>query len=162
MTEIKSYNKNTEKGDNSSLKRIGNLIKEARLSRDQSIEELAFLLRIGEHQLKAIEDGDEENLPEEVFIRAMVRRISDKLKLDTKYIMNEFNNIQEIEIEEIIEKGPQKTEITQKFKRKNFLGFGVFLILSGLIGLIASSLVLNLLSDSVQNQSPKLEILEED
>ena len=100
-------------------------------------------------------------MPEEVFIRAMVSRISDKLKLDTKFIMNEFNNIQEIEIEEITEEGPNP-EITQKFKRKNFLGFGVFLILSGLIGLIASSLVLNLLSDSVQNQSPKLEILEED
>ena len=92
----------------------------------------------------------------------MVRRISDKLKLDTKYIMNEFKNIQEIEIEEIIEEGPKKPEITQKFKKKNFLGFAVFLILSGLIGLIASSLVLNLLSDSVQNESPKLEILEED
>ena len=161
MTEIKSYTKKTDERDNSSLKRIGNFIKEARLSRDLSIEELAFLLKIGEHQLKAIEDGDEENLPEEVFIRAMVRRISDKLKLDTKFIMNEFNNIQEIEIEEITEEGP-KPEITQKFKRKNFLGFGVFLILSGLIGLIASSLVLNFLSDSVQNQSPKLEIPEED
>ena len=162
MTEIKSYTKKTDERDNSSLKRIGNFIKEARLSRDQSIEELASLLKIGEHQLKAIEDGDEENLPEEVFIRAMVRRISDKLKLDTKFIMNEFNNIQEIEIEEIIEESPKKPETTQKFKRKNFLGFGVFLILSGLIGLIASSLVLNFLSDSVQNQSPKLEIPEED
>ena len=162
MEEIKSFKEDYNKGEDSSLKRIGNFIKEARLSRDQSIEELAFLLKIGEHQLKAIEDGDEENLPEEVFIRAMERRISDKLKLDTKFIMNEFNNIQEIEIEGIIEEEPKKPEITQKFKRKNFLGFGVFLILSGLIGLIASSLVLNLLSDSVQNQSPKLEILEED
>ena len=45
---------NTKKKQ-SSLKRIGNFIKEARLSREQSVEELASDLKIGSHQLKAIE-----------------------------------------------------------------------------------------------------------
>ena len=64
MKEIKSVSENDNKGENSSLKRIGNFIKEARLSREQSVEELASDLKIGSHQLKAIEEGNEEVLPE--------------------------------------------------------------------------------------------------
>ena len=75
MKEIKSVSENNNKGENSSLKRIGNFIKEARLSRDQSVEELASDLKIGSHQLKAIEEGNEDELPEKVFVKAMVRRI---------------------------------------------------------------------------------------
>jgi len=90
LKEIKSVSENNNKGENSSLKRIGNFIKEARLSRNQSIEELASDLKIGTHQLEAIEEGNEENLPEKVFVKAMVRRISQKLKLDTEFLMDEF------------------------------------------------------------------------
>ena len=88
MKEIKSVSENDNKGESSSLKRIGNFIKEARLSRNQSIEELASDLKIGAHQLEAIEEGNEEKLPEKVFVKAMIRRISQKLKLDTEFIMN--------------------------------------------------------------------------
>ena len=90
MKEIKSVSGNNNKGEDSSLKRIGNFIKEARLSKNQSIEELASDLKIGSHQLEAIEEGNEEKLPEKVFVKAMIRRISQKLKLDTDFIMAEF------------------------------------------------------------------------
>ena len=111
MKEIKSVSENNNKGGNSSLKRIGNFIKEARLSRDKSVEELASDLKIGSHQLKAIEEGNEEELPEKVFVKAMVRRISQKLKLDTVFIMNEFKiERQEIKIEEIVEEVAKKTK----------------------------------------------------
>ena len=79
---IKSVSEINNKGEDSSLKRIGNFIKEARLSRNQSVEELASDLKIGAHQLEAIEEGNEEKLPEKVFIKAMIRRISQKLKID--------------------------------------------------------------------------------
>ena len=90
MEKIKSFTEDNSKREDSSLIRIGNFIKEARLSRNQSIEELASDLKIGVHQLEAIEEGNEEKLPEKVFVKAMVRRISQKLKLDTEFIMNEF------------------------------------------------------------------------
>ena len=64
MKEIKSVSGINNKGGDSSLKRIGNFIKEARLSRNQSIEELASNLKIGALQLEAIEEGNEEKLPE--------------------------------------------------------------------------------------------------
>ena len=165
MKEIKSTPEDNKKREQSSLKRIGSFIKEARLSREQSVEELASDLKIGSHQLKAIEEGNEEELPEEVFVKAMVRRISQKLKLDTEFIMNEFKTEkQEIkieEIEEIVEKVAKKTKKNKQSKDLHLplVGFWIFIIMSGFLGLIASSLIFNLLSESFQNQTPKQELI---
>ena len=160
MKEIKSVSGINNKEGDSSLKRIGNFIKEARLSKNQSIEELASDLKIGSHQLKAIEEGNEEELPEKVFVKAMVRRISQKLKLDTEFIMNEFETEkQEIKIEEIVEEVAKKTNKSRQSKDLSPAGFWIFILISGLLGLIASSLILNLFSDSSQNQTPKQEII---
>ena len=160
MEEIKSYKQELNSEKNSSLKRIGNYIKEARLGRNQSIEELASNLKIGEDQLKAIEDGNEDQLPEKVFIKAMVRRISDKLKLDTEFIMAEFKlNRKEIKIEETIEEDSNRTQKNEQVKNKNPLGFGIFVLISGAFGLLASSLIFNFLSEPFQNQSPKQELI---
>ena len=160
MKEIKSYPEENTQKKQSSLKRIGNFIKEARLSREQSIEELASDLKIGSHQLKAIEEGNEEELPEKVFVKAMVRRISQKLKLDTEFIMNEFKaERQEIKIEEIVEEVAKKTNKTRQSKGLSTVGFWIFILISGLLGLIASSLIFNLFSDSSQNQTPKQELI---
>ena len=159
MEEIKSLTeKNNEKAD-SSLKRIGNFIKEARLSRDQSIEELASNLKIGAHQLKAIEDGNEEQLPEKVFVKAMVRRISQKLKLDTEFIMNEFNTERkDVEIEEIVEEISKKTNKTKQSKNPNLVNFGIFILISGFLGIIASTFIFNLLPEPFQKLYPTQEL----
>ena len=160
MEEIKSNPEDNTKKKQSSLKRIGNFIKEARLSRDQSVEDLASDLKIGSHQLKAIEEGNEEELPEKVFVKAMVRRISQKLKLDTEFIMNEFKTErQEIKIEELVEEVAKKTYKTRQSKDLSPLLFWIFILISGFFGLIASSLIFNLLSDSFQDQPTKQELI---
>ena len=156
LKEIKSNPEDNTKREQASLKRIGNFIKEARLSRDQSVEELASDLKIGSHQLKAIEEGNEEKLPEKVFVKAMVRRISQKLKLDTEFIMNEFKtDRQEIKIEEIVEEVAKKTSKNRHSKDLSQLGFFIFILISGFLGLIASFLIFNLFSEPFQNQTPK-------
>ena len=160
LKEIKSFSEKNINGENSSLKRIGNFIKEARLSKNQSIEELASDLKIGAHQLEAIEEGNEEKLPEKVFIKAMIRRISQKLKLDTEFIMNEFKTDRiEVKIEEIVEETSKKDNSYRQSKNLNTIGFLIFILISGLLGLIASSLIFSLFSDSSQNQTPKQEFI---
>ena len=165
MEEVK-FNKQVNKSkENSSLKRIGSFIKEARLSRNQSIKDLAYNLKIGEHQLRAIEDGNEEHLPEEVFVKAMVRRISQKLKLDTEFIMDEFKTERkEVKVDEIVEEISEKnnqSKQSKQSKNSNPLGFLIFILISGFLGLIVSSLIFNLFSESLQNQPPKQELIEE-
>ena len=127
-----------------SLKKIGNLIKESRLSKNQSLNELASNLKISEQQLKAIEDGRDDLLPEKVFVKAMIKRISEKLKIDINEMMNEFNNQKEqIKIEEIVD------DVQDNLKLKNSftLIFVVNIFISGLIGYLASSYIFNLFSN---------------
>ena len=160
MEEKKANKIDINSKNNSSLKRIGNFIKEARLSRDQTIQELASSLKIGEHQLKAIEDGNENMLPEKVFVKAMIRRISEKLKLDTEFIMSELKTERkEVKIEEIIEEVSNKVQNQKQIKDQNSIGVGVFILISGILGLLASSLIFNIFSESFDYQLPKEETL---
>ena len=159
MKEIKSNSEDNTKRGQTSLKRIGNFIKEARLRRDQSVEELASELKIGVHQLKAIEDGNEEQLPEEVFIKAMVRRISQKLKIDTEFINSEFNtNTEVVNIEKTVGNSSKKDNPPQS-KNMNLVGLGILILISGFLGLIASSLIFNYFSEYFQKQAPQQELI---
>ena len=161
LEEINPYTKNINSKENPSLKRIGNLIKEARLNTNQSIDELAYNLKIGGHQLKAIENGNKDQLPEEVFIKAMVRRISDKLKLDTEFVMREFNDKrEEVKIEEIIQEDANKSQNHKQIKNQNPIGFAIFIFVSGIFGLLASSFIFNIFSDSFQNRTPTQDLIQ--
>ena len=160
MDEIKSNELEVNSKNNSSLKRIGNFIKEARLSRNQSVEELASHLKIGAHQLQAIEEGNEDLLPEKVFIKAMVRRISEKLKIDTDFIMSEFKaERKEVKIEEIVHEVSVKAHKKRKVKGKKSLGVFIFILISGILGLLTSSIIFNIFSDSFEEKTPKKEFI---
>ena len=160
MDEIKSNNSDNNSKNNSSLKRIGNFIKEARVSRNKSIEELASDLKIGSHQLQAIEEGNEDHLPEKVFIKAMVRRISEKLKVDTDFIMSEFKiERKDVNIEEIAQEVSIKAKKNRKVKNQNSKEVIFFILISGILGLLSSFLIFNIFSESFQNQVPKEELI---
>ena len=127
-----------------SLKKIGNYIKEARLSNNQSVNDLAASLKISEQQLKAIEEGRDDLLPEKVFVKAMIKKISEKLKLDINDLMNEFNHQKEqIKIEEIVEDVQKKIKIKNSFTI--IFVFNIFI--SGLIGFLASSYIFDFFSN---------------
>ena len=139
------------KGKNSSLnfplQKIGNFIKEARLSRNQSVSELATDLKISIQQLKAIEEGREDLLPESVFVKAMIKRISERLKLDTSFILSELDKPEdEIKIQEIIEEVSISRE--NKDSKKSPLAFFALIAISGIIGYYSSSLIFNFFVDT--------------
>ena len=140
-----------------SLKKIGNLIKEARVSKNQSVNELATKLKISEQQLKAIEEGRDDLLPEKVFVKAMIKKISEKLKIDINDLMNEFNHqTEQIKTEEIVE------DVEKKVKKKNTFSF-VFVLnifISGLIGFLASSYIYNFFSN-INNESDTKNLIKE-
>ena len=132
-----------------SLQDIGNIIKEARISKNKSVNELASDLKISEQQLKAIEEGRDDLLPEKVFVKAMIKKISEKLKIDISDMMNEFNNQKEqIKTEEIVEDDPTKV----KLRNSLTLIFVFNIFISGLIGFLASSYIYNFFSN-INNES---------
>ena len=134
------------KGKNSSLNfpllKIGNTIKEARLSRNQSVSELATDLKISIQQLNAIEEGREDLLPEGIFVKAMIKKISERLKLDTSFIESELENpVDENNLEEIIKEVNNSKEA--KNSQKSPFAFIVLIAISGVIGYLSSSLIFN-------------------
>ncbi len=151
------------KGKNSSLNfpllKIGNIIKEARLSRNQSVSELATDLKISIQQLKAIEEGREDLLPESVFVKAMVKRISERLKLDTSFIESELDKPEDtVKIEEIIEEVSNSKK--NKYFKKSQLAFFALITISGIIGYLFSSLIFNFFVETKVDIDQK-ELIEE-
>ena len=140
------------------LKTVGEFLREARQGRNLSIEDLSSSLRIGKEQLIALESGDESALPEKVFIRAMVRRIAEKLNLDTSFILEELN-----------EKKNNETKYSPVIKKKNTrknrnLNPLSMVILSGALGLFTSFMVLKYIqgvrNDSVNPQQTDIFLLD--
>ena len=129
----------------SALQNVGEFLREARQGRNLSVEDLSSLLRIGKEQLIALESGDESALPEKVFIRAMVRRIAEKLNLDTSFILEELNEKKDNE--------PKPSPVIKKKntrKNKNFNPF-IFIILSGALGLFTSIMLVKYIQKGENN-----------
>ena len=130
----------------SALRTVGEFLREARQGRNLSVEDLSSSLRIGKEQLIALESGDEGALPEKVFIRAMVRRIAEKLNLDTSFILEELNEKKNNESKSnpvIYKKNTRKI--------KHFNPF-IIVILSGILGLSSSIMLLKYIQKG-QNDS---------
>ncbi len=72
------------------LEKVGALIKKAREEKSLSIKDVAGSLKIGEEQLSALEKGEEDLLPEKVFIKAMIRRVAERLQIDEDTLIEEF------------------------------------------------------------------------
>ncbi|MFM8258689.1 MAG: helix-turn-helix domain-containing protein [Vulcanococcus sp.] len=64
------------------LERLGSSLREARLEQGFSLSDLAAKLRMGEEQLRALEDGNQAQLPEPVFVIAQSRRVAAALGID--------------------------------------------------------------------------------
>ena len=140
------------------LQKVGEFLKEARQGRNLSVEDLSSSIRIGKEQLIALESGDESALPEKVFIRAMVRRIAEKLNLDTTFILSELNEKKNNE--------PQTSPVIKNKntrKRKNLKTF-IIVILSGALGLFTSIMLLKYIqkgeNDSINPQRSDIFLLD--
>ncbi|MCB4428545.1 helix-turn-helix domain-containing protein [Synechococcus sp. MU1643] len=71
-----------DQGKAKGLGEAGRQLAEARAAAGLSQNQLASQMHMGEEQLAALERGDQAELPEPVFIKAMVRRLSSHLGLD--------------------------------------------------------------------------------
>ena len=140
------------------LQKVGEFLKEARQGRNLSVEDLSSSIRIGKEQLIALESGDESALPEKVFIRAMVRRISEKLNLDTTFILLELNEKKNNE--------PQTSPVINKKNTRKSKNFKTFIIvtLSGALGLFTSIMLLKYIqkgeNDSINQQRSDIFLLD--
>ena len=71
-----------DQGKAEGLVEAGRQLAEARAAAGLSQNQLASQMHMGEEQLAALERGDQAELPEPVFIKAMLRRLSSHLGLN--------------------------------------------------------------------------------
>ena len=71
-----------DQSKNAGLVQVGRQLAEARSGAGLTQDQLASQMHMGVEQLTALERGDQDALPEPVFIKAMVRRLSSHLGLD--------------------------------------------------------------------------------
>jgi cytoskeleton protein RodZ len=64
------------------LQRLGQRLAQARQARGLSLDELADRLHMGAEQLRGLEEGDRDELPEAVFVVAQARRVAASLDLN--------------------------------------------------------------------------------
>ena len=76
-----------DQGKSSGLVEAGRQLAEARAAAGLTQGQLASQMHMGEEQLAALECGDQTGLPEPVFIKAMVRRLSSHLGLDADAVV---------------------------------------------------------------------------
>ena len=122
------------------LKKIGAFIKEARMGRDLSIEELSKSLRIGQEQIIALEKGQEELLPEKVFIKAMVRRIAEKLNIEIDFILDEMND-SHLSGSKVSTSKVNKADKSDRAKK--IMPIKTIIILSSILGILSSTILVN-------------------
>ena len=58
----------------------------------------------------------------------------------------------DVKVEEILKEVTKKANKKKAIKNKNSVGFIVFILISGILGLLASSLIFNIFSNPFQNQ----------
>ncbi len=117
------------------LIQVGAVLREARESKGSSIAEIAESLRIGQEQLLALEMGNKDLLPEPVFIRAMVRRVAERLGLDATPLVE---HLQVLNISSPKKPGPSKG----KAARSGLRILPALAYLGGLIGITAAGLAI--------------------
>ncbi len=122
------------------LQRIGSLLREAREKQSLTIEEIAESLKIGQEQLIALENGDEALLPEKVFVKAMIRRVSERVGIDGDSLINEIQ-INNLLNNKKASEGPQKTIQDQSLSSATLMK-----VLISLIVITASGMAITYLS----------------
>ena len=154
MENIENLNNRINyKESKTSLEKVGSFLREARQGRNISIEELSGSLRIGKEQLIALENGQEDLLPEMVYVKAMIRRVSEKLNIETNFVLDELKG-RDISVDKLYE----INQINEKKVSTN-ISTPIMIIVSGILGITASFFTINYLQNSLPSLNPEKDLV---
>lgn len=101
------------------MKRTGELLKKAREKKGLSINEIALSLKISAKVLKAIEEGDTQQLPAKTFLRGFVQSYASYLRLDVSEILQIFQEEMGTTKPAPLIQMPEQDETLESFEKKN-------------------------------------------
>ncbi len=130
--EINHSEKTKPRGDSDfqvKLDSIGSTIKTAREQKSLTLESLAENLKINKSYLYAIETGDYKSLPEIIYVKAMIRRIAEKLELELD-IQNTFSQ----ESRNKIDLTQKEEDVSSKKIKKSLFLIPLFALITFFLG----------------------------
>ncbi|WP_042356203.1 helix-turn-helix domain-containing protein [Bacillus rubiinfantis] len=71
---------------------LGNRLKEARLAKDLSLDDLQSITKIQKRYLSGIEEGDYSGIPGNFYVRAFIKQYAEALELDPEEIFETYKN----------------------------------------------------------------------
>jgi cytoskeleton protein RodZ len=101
------------------MKRTGEILKKAREQKGLSINEIALSLKIGSKILKAIEDGDDSQLPAKTFLRGFVQSYASFLRLDVNEVLQIFQDEMGTTKPKPLIQMPEQDATLESFEKKN-------------------------------------------
>lgn len=75
------------------LKEVGSYLREKRLEKSLSIEEVSSITHIRGKLVEALENGQSEELPEIIYVRGFIRRYSELLQVDPEVLLKRVSQI---------------------------------------------------------------------
>ncbi len=73
------------------MKQVGEILKKEREKQDLSLHEIGLSLKINTKILKALEDGDQKQLPAKTFLRGFVKSYAQYLKMNPQEVLAAFD-----------------------------------------------------------------------
>lgn len=118
------------------MKITGQLLKENRESKKLTINEVALATKINPRVIRAIEEGDVNNLPAKTFLRGFVSAYAKYLKLDVDRVMSAFQEEMGSTVPEPTDETVKPSTISQKTFIKDRSKTAKILAVSGIVVLI--------------------------
>ena len=119
------------------LEAFGAYLRSQRVLRGISLEEIANVTKIPQRRLQALEEGDQDEFPDEVFIKGYIRSYADTIGADVDEIFVAYDEIVAAPRRKEVERQKQIEETSAR-KKKYFVSAAVGAVL--ISGLIAAAL----------------------
>ncbi|MFD1318350.1 helix-turn-helix domain-containing protein [Loigolactobacillus zhaoyuanensis] len=102
------------------MSEIGQKLRDARIDKGYTLDDLQQITKIQKRYLIAIEEGNFEALPGDFYVRAFVKQYADTVGLDSEQLLDEFNDtIPQPQPQEHIEPNEDKNQVDTRTRTRN-------------------------------------------
>lgn len=102
------------------MSEIGQKLRDARIDKGYTLDDLQQITKIQKRYLIAIEEGNFEALPGDFYVRAFVKQYADTVGLDSEQLLNEFNDtIPQPQPQEYIEPTEDENKANRRTRTRN-------------------------------------------
>ncbi|MBS3982424.1 MAG: helix-turn-helix domain-containing protein [Dethiobacter sp.] len=100
------------------MREIGQVLRQAREEREMTLEQVSSRTMIAKKYLRALEEGDFNLFPGEVYLKGALRKYAAELGLDQEGLLSRYGGVSELEKAEKNQQEPQKPQSRPAVKRK--------------------------------------------